>query len=77
MAEPQTSRPAALWPFGSLPQELIDALSYALRYNEQGKPRRSGGEMVASLAAEHVTDHLQRAGFVLLRRAPGRPDSAG
>jgi hypothetical protein len=78
MAEPPEP-PAPLPPGLSevSPQELADALSYALRYDERGKPRRSGGEMVASLAAEHLTEHLQRAGFVLLRRRPGRPHSAG
>jgi hypothetical protein len=78
MAEPPEP-PAPLPPglFEASPQELAEALSYALRYDERGKPRRSGGEMVASLAAEHLTEHLQRAGFVLLRRAPGRPHSAG
>jgi hypothetical protein len=78
MAEPpDPPRPAASLSFGSLPQKLTDALSYALRYDERGKPRRTGGEMVAGLAAERLTEHLQRAGFVLLRRAPGRPHSAG
>jgi hypothetical protein len=33
------------------PQELADALSYALRYDERGKPRRSGGELMAGIAA--------------------------
>jgi hypothetical protein len=73
--EPPTPLPPGL--SEASPQELTDALSYALRYDERGKRRRSGGEMVASLAAEHPTEHLQRAGFVLLRRRPGRPHSAG
>jgi hypothetical protein len=33
--------------------------------------------MVASLAAERLTEHLQRAGFVLLRFRPGRSHGSG
>jgi hypothetical protein len=33
--------------------------------------------MLAGLAAERLTEHLQRAGFVILRQRPGRPPSAG
>ena len=59
------------------PEEVAEALSYALRYDERGRPRPHGGEMVAGLAAQHLTQHLERAGFVLMRRRPGRPHSAG
>jgi hypothetical protein len=59
------------------PDELIEALSYALRYDARGKPRPSGGQMVASLAAERLTEHLHLAGFVLMRRRPAPPHSAG
>ena len=59
------------------PEEVADALSYALRYDERGRPRPHGGEMVAGLAAQHLTQHLQRAGFVLMKKRPGRPHSAG
>ncbi len=61
----------------ALPEEVADALSYALRYDERGRPRPHGGEMVAGLAAQHLVQHLERAGFVLMRRKPGRPHSAG
>ena len=40
------------------PEEVTDALSYALRYDEDHQ-------------------HLERAGFVLMRKRPGRPHSAG
>ena len=59
------------------PEEVTDALSYALRYDERGRPRPHGGEMVAGLAAQHLTQHLQRAGFVLMKKRPGRPHNAG
>ena len=57
--------------------ELIEALAYALRYDARGKPRPSGGQMVASLAAERLMEHLKLAGFVLMRRRPAPPHSAG
>jgi hypothetical protein len=78
MAEPhEPPAPLPRGPSEASSQELADALSYALRYDERGKTRRTGSELVAGLAAEHLTEHLQRAGFVLLRRRPGRPHSTG
>jgi hypothetical protein len=59
------------------PDETIEALSYALRFDARGKPRPSGGQMVASLAAERLAEHLALAGFVLMRRRPAPPHSAG
>jgi hypothetical protein len=58
-------------------EEITAALSYALRFDERGKPRRAGSEMMAGLAAERLVEHLQRAGFVILRQRPARPHSAG
>ncbi|CAM4020135.1 hypothetical protein ROMU108268_14005 [Roseomonas mucosa] len=52
-------------------------MAYALRYDERGRPRPHGGEMIAGLAARHLTQHLQRTGFVLMKRRPGRPHRAG
>ena len=72
---PNESNENSLTP--SRPEEVTDALSYALRYDERGRPRPHGGEMVAGLAAQHLTQHLERAGFVLMRKRPGRPHSAG
>jgi hypothetical protein len=59
------------------PDEITEALSYALRFDARGKPRPSGGQMVASLAAERLMEHLALAGFVLMRRRPAPPHSAG
>ncbi|MFC4168980.1 hypothetical protein [Teichococcus aestuarii] len=58
-------------------EEVADALAYALRYDERGKPRPSGGQLVASLAAEHLVKHLERAGFLVLKRPPVPLHSAG
>ncbi|WP_159993656.1 hypothetical protein [Roseomonas sp. 18066] len=59
------------------PEELADALAYALRYDERGKPRPSGGQLVASLAAERLVQHLARSGYVVMKRPPSRLHSAG
>lgn len=39
-------------------EEVAEALSYALRYDERG----SGG-FAAGIAAERLVEHLRRAGF--------------
>ena len=59
------------------PEEIAEALSYALRYDERGKPRRGGWDFAAGLAAERLTEHLRRSGFVVMRARSGRPHSAG
>lgn len=59
------------------PEEITDALAYALRYDDRGKPRKGGWDFVASLAAESLVAHLRRAGFVILRARSGKPHRAG
>ncbi|WP_419900285.1 hypothetical protein [Roseomonas sp. USHLN139] len=56
---------------------MADALAYALRYDQRGKPRPSGGQLVASLAAEHLVKHLERSGVLVLKLPPARLHSAG
>jgi len=59
------------------PEEIAEILSYALRYDERGKPRKGGWDFAAGLAAERLTEHLRRSGLVVMRARPGRPHSAG
>jgi protein ImuA len=59
------------------PEEIAEALSYALRFDERGKPRRGGWDFAAGLAAERLADHLRRSGFIIMRPRPTRPHSAG
>jgi hypothetical protein len=59
------------------PEEIAEAISYALRFDERGKPRRGGWDFAAGLAAERLTEHLRRSGFHIMRAKPGRPHSAG
>ena len=58
-------------------EEIAAVLSYALRYDERGKPRRSGWDFAAGMAAERLTEHLRRSGYIVMRVRPGRPHSAG
>jgi hypothetical protein len=57
--------------------DLVAALTYALRHDERGRPRKGGWDFAAELAAEHLAGHLRRANFVVTRRRPGTPHSAG
>jgi hypothetical protein len=59
------------------PEEIAEALSYALRFDERSKPRRGGWDFAAGLAAERLADHLRRSGFIIMRARPTRPHSAG
>lgn len=57
--------------------EIAEALSYALRYDERGKPRRGGGDLMAGIAAERLTEHLRRSGFIIMKARPARAHSTG
>ena len=48
--------------------DLAQALSYALRFDDRGKPRRTGADYLAPLAAAQLAAHLVLAGFVVMRR---------
>jgi hypothetical protein len=51
--------------------EIADSLSFALRY--QGRKRiYQADEMMARITAERLVAHLQRSGYVLMKR----PDAA-
>jgi hypothetical protein len=59
-------------------EELVAALTYALRFDARGKPRRGGGfDFAADLAAEWLAEHLRRSNFVVTRRPPSAPHRAG
>jgi hypothetical protein len=78
---PSTERPehdgTPLLPVG--PEEVADALAYAMRFDERGKARRTGVEYVSKLAAEQLVRHLLLCGFLVVRRgsAPEVPPQGG
>ena len=55
------------------PEEIVEALSYALRYDERGKPQRGGWEFAAGIAAERLAEHLRRSGFVIMKALAAVP----
>jgi hypothetical protein len=53
------------------PQEIAEALSFALRFDGR-KPFPQAGSMMAQITAAHLVQHLQRCGFRLMKE----PDAA-
>ena len=51
------------------PHDLAEAIAYALRYRG-GKRVHQGEEYMAQIAAERILEHLERARFVVMKRAP-------
>jgi len=55
--------------------ELVTALSYALRFDERGKAHQLATEYTAKIAAEMLVRYLNQAGFVVMRRTPAKAHS--
>ena len=56
--------------------EVRDALGYALRFTRTGKAHRHASEMMARIAADVLVEHLELAGFVLMKKPPSRDGAA-
>ncbi len=53
-------------------EEIAETLSFALRYD--GRRRvRTADDAMARITAERLVEHLERSGFVLMKRPPARP----
>jgi hypothetical protein len=50
------------------PHDLADAVAFALRFD--GRRLHSADEYMAAIAAERVVRHLERAGFVVMKKPP-------
>jgi hypothetical protein len=51
------------------PCDLADAIAFALRF--EGRKRvHQADEYMAAIGAEHVVRHLERAGFVVMKKPP-------
>jgi hypothetical protein len=50
-------------------KDLADAIAFSLRF-EGGKRVQQADEYMAAIAAERVVRHLERAGFVVMKRPP-------
>ena len=62
MSDPPALRPAST-------DEIADALSFALRY--EGRKRvHHADDAMARITADRLVRHLERSGFVLMKRPP-------
>jgi len=73
MFEPVRYRPPMAGPPDKLtpadPRDLADALAFALRY--QGRKRvHNADEIMAEIVAKRLVEHLERAGFVVMKKQP-------
>jgi len=58
-------------------EEIAMTLSYALRYDGRKRVRHAD-EAMARITAERLVEHLERAGYVLMKRpAATAPSTAG
>ncbi len=63
MSDTANLRPAS-------PDEIAEALSFALRY--EGRKRVNHADtMMARITADRLVRHLERSGFVLMKGPPG------
>ena len=51
------------------PRDLAEALSFALRYHGRKRVHQAD-EYMAAITAERLVEHLDRAGFIIMKRAP-------
>ena len=63
MAEPAESLTPAS------PEDLAAALAFALRF-EGRKRTHNADEIMAEIVAKRLVEHLERTGFVIMRRPP-------
>ena len=56
--------------------DVRESLAFALRYSRSGKRVADRDSLMASAAAEHLIEALERSGFVIMKRPPAPPHSA-
>jgi len=49
------------------PEDIADALAFALRFDGR-KRKHDAGEFMAAIVAKRLVEHLQRAGFVVMKK---------
>jgi hypothetical protein len=49
--------------------DLADALAFALRYSGR-KRTHDSAEIMAAIVAKRLVEHLERSGFVIMRKPP-------
>ncbi|MFL5287533.1 MAG: hypothetical protein ACJ8AW_42810 [Rhodopila sp.] len=57
--------------------ELVEALSFALRYDGRRRVHHSD-DMMARITADRLVAHLEASGFVVMKKPPaGAPTTSG
>jgi hypothetical protein len=56
-------------PTPAKPDDIAEAIAFALRYSGR-KRTHDAGEMMAAIVAKRLVEHLERAGFVIMQRPP-------
>jgi hypothetical protein len=51
------------------PHDHADALAFALRFDGRGR-KHDSAEIMARIVAKRLVEHLERSGFVVMKRAP-------
>ena len=51
------------------PAEIADAIAFALRYSGRKRVHDSA-EIMATIVARRLVEHLERSGFVVMKRPP-------
>ena len=57
------------------PEDLAEALAFALRYSGR-KRTHDAGEMMSAIVAKRLVEHLERSGFVVMKKPPIRGGAA-
>jgi len=52
-------------------EDLADALAFALRYSGR-KRTHDAGEMMAAIVAKRLVEHLERSGFIVMKKTADR-----
>ncbi len=60
-----TDAPERLTP--ATPDDLADALAFALRFDGRRR-KHDAAEMMAAIVAKRLVEHLERSGFVVMKR---------
>lgn len=63
-----TDDPAKLRPVD--PDDLRQSLAYALRFNGRRKMFRQADDLMAEITADHLARHLDRCGYVIMKKPP-------
>jgi hypothetical protein len=50
--------------------DLRRSLAYALRFNGRRARFRQADELMAEITADHLAKHLERCGYVIMRKPP-------